>query len=333
MQSCDFFAFCSSLKRPELKALYDLSWLRHMGRGEVLYRPGDPGNALFIVDRGVVELSPEGNGPSGLPTLYFSRGDLIGDVEVFSQSRRTGLARAHEESTLRCFPRANFAALLRQIPSFFQYACEHMASQVAKARELAGEHHNGLELSGRISTFDLTTIHQTLVNSGQTGELNIKDDQAETVGAFYFKVGRLSAGQFQHLTGDEAFWQLFLIETLTGTFSFSAGEKPLTDWIQAAQITETPGDPLIVALQYRDEFYALKEQMDPGPAKLAPRAPALYWNGESPEHLKSAATQVWDVVSQKTGTISDLYRQCSVCELKIYQVVHELLRSQQLALA
>jgi len=332
MQSCDFFAFCSSLKRQELKALDDLSWLRHMGKGEVLYRPGEPGNALFVVDRGVFELTLE-DSPAAQQPIYFGRGDLIGDVEVFSQSRRTGLARAHEESSLRCFPRANFPGLLRLIPSFFQYVCEHMASQVVKAHKLTGERHDQLELSGRISTFDLTTIHQTIVNSGQTGELTIKDEEAETIGAFYFKAGRLSAGQFHHLTGDEAFWQLFLTETLSGRFSFSAKEKPLADWTQSAQITESPGDPLIVALQYRDEFCALKEQMNPGPAKLTIRAPGLHWNGNSPEYLQPVATQVWEVASQKAPTITDLYRQCSFCELKIYLVVDELLRSQQLALA
>src|SRR5437868_5621715 len=155
MQGCDFFSFCTSLKRPELKAIGELSWVRHMAKGLI------------------------------------------------------------------------------------------------KARELAVSQHHALELSGRISTFDLTTIHQTVINSGQTGELKIKDENAETIGAFYFESGQLSAGQFEHLTGDEAFWQLFLIETLSGTFSFAAVEKPLTEWIQSARMTPISGDHLIVALQYR----------------------------------------------------------------------------------
>ena len=332
MQNCDFFAFCTSLKRQELRAIGELSWVRHMAQGEVLYYPGDPGNALYIVNRGLLEVGPEKDGQSGHP-FYLSRGDVIGDVEVFSESPRTRLVRAHEETSLQCFPRVNFDLLVRQVPSFFRYLCEYMAGRLLKARQLAVEQHRALELSGHMSTFDLTTIHQTVINSGQTGELSIKDEDSETIGAFYFESGRLCAGQFQHLTGDEAFWQLYLVETLSGTFSFSAGQKPLTNWIQPARITQNGSDPLIVALQYRDEFTALKAEMDPGTAKLRPQSEALHWNGGAPQELAPLAKQVWDVVSRKPGTINDIYRQCSACELKVYQVVQELLRTEQLALS
>src|SRR5437868_9984909 len=236
MEASDFFAFCTSLKRPELKAIGELSWVRHMVKGEVLYHPGEPGNALYIVTRGSIEVLPA-KPRLGTQSIRLSRGDVIGDVEALSDSPRTVLVRAHEDDTsVQCFPRANFGELLRLVPSFFRYLCGHMAGRLLQANDLPLQQGHGLELSGRISTFDLTTIHQTVVNSGQTGELQIKDEHAETVGAFYFQSGRLSAGQFRHLTGEEAFWQLFLIETLSGTFSFSAAEKPLTESVQSTRI-------------------------------------------------------------------------------------------------
>jgi CRP-like cAMP-binding protein len=330
MQSSDFFAFCTSLKRPELKAIGELSWVRHMAKGEVLYNPGEPGNALYIVNRGSLEVIP----PKGSATsqrMKLARGDVIGDVEAFSDSPRTRLVRAHEDDTsLQCFPQANFGELLRRVPAFYQYLCEHMAGRLMQAHDLPLHQSHGLELTGRISTFDLTTIHQTVVNSGQTGELQIKDESDETMGAFYFQAGRLSAGQFQHLTGDEAFWQLFLIEKLSGTFSFSAAEKPLTDSIQSTRIDSTGGDRLIVALQYRDEFNALKTQMPSQSIKLKTSAANLSWNGTAPEYLAPLASRVWEVVSKRPLTVQEIYRNCSACELKVYQVVHELLQSNQL---
>jgi CRP-like cAMP-binding protein len=333
MQGCDFFAFCTSLKRPELKAIGELSWVRHMAKGEVLYHPGEPGNALYIINRGCLEVIP----PKVLGTsqvIRLTRGDVIGDVEAFSESPRARLVRAgDDETSLQCFPRSNFAELLRLVPSFFRYLCEHMAARLLDAHDLPPHHSHNMELSGRISTFDLTTIHQTVVNSGQTGELQIRDESAETVGAFYFEIGKLSAGQFQHLTGEEAFWQLFLIETLSGTFSFSAAEKPLTDSVQSSRIDSSGGDRLIVALQYRDEFNHLKEQMPEPTAKLRTVAPSLTWNGESPEHLASIAGRVWEVLSKRPIALAELYRHCSACELKIYQVVHELLQSNQITTA
>jgi hypothetical protein len=206
-----------------------------------------------------------------------------------------------------------------------------MAGRLMQAHDLPLHQSHGLELTGCISTFDLTTIHQTLVNSGQTGELQIKDESAETIGAFYFETGRLAAGQFQHLTGIEAFWQLFLIETLSGTFSFSAAEKPLTDSVQSAHIDPSGGDRLIVALQYRDEFNALKTQMPAQSIKLKPATSSLTWNGSALEFLTPLANRVWEVVSKRPLTVPEIYRNCPACELKVYQVVHELLQSNQLA--
>jgi CRP-like cAMP-binding protein len=333
MESCDFFAFCTSLKRPELKAIGELSWVRHMGKGEVLYHPGEPGNALYIINRGSLEVLPAKGGTTS-QIVRLGRGDVIGDIEAFSESPRTRLVRAGEDETsLQCFPRANFGELVRLVPGFYRYLCEHMAARLLQAHDLPLQHGQGFELSGRISTFDLTTIHQTVVNSGQTGELQIKDEHDETMGAFYFETGRLSAGQFQHLTGDEAFWQLFLIETLSGTFSFSAAEKPLTDSVQSTRIDSSGGDRLIVALQYRDEFNALRAQMPPPSAKLRPASSSLTWNGASPEYLAPLAKRIWDVLGRRPATIAEVYRQCSACELKVYQVVHDLLQSNQLTTA
>jgi CRP-like cAMP-binding protein len=329
MQNCDFFAFCTSLKRPELKAIGELSWVRHMAKGEVLYHPGEPGNALYIVNRGSLEMLPP-KGSASSQVMRLVRGDVIGDIEAFSDSPRTRTVRAGEDETsLQCFPQANFNELLRAVPSFFQYLCGHMAARLMQAHDLPLQQSHGLELSGRISTFDLTTIHQTVVNSGQTGELQIKDENMETMGAFYFETGRLSAGQFQHLTGEEAFWQLFLIDAISGTFSFSAAEKPLTDSVQSTRIDSSGGDLLIVALQHRDEFNALRTQMPSATTKLRPVTASLRWNSDAPQHLTQLANKIWEALSKRPLTLTELYRHGSACEFKVYQVVHELLKSKQ----
>jgi CRP-like cAMP-binding protein len=330
MRSRDFFAFCTSLRPIELKTIGELSWVRHVAEGEVLYSPGEPGNALFIVNRGVLELQQ--NGRQNDKVIYVSRGDLVGDVEVFADARRAQLVRAKEASSLQCFPRANFPELLRVVPAFFRFICEQMAASLLRERDLADEQKNQtLELSGRISNFDLTTIHQTIMSSGQTGELDIKGEDARTIGAFYFEEGHLHAAKFQHLTGEEAFWQLFLCDTLAGTFSFSAGERPATDWIKAGQIAEGKGDLLIVALQYRDELDALKKGMHQHSDRLSTRKTEMQWSGTAPEELGMLAGQMWEILRRGPITIEDLYRQCAVCELKVFRVVSELLYSEQLS--
>lgn len=330
MRHRDFFAYCTSLKPLEVKTINQLSWIRHLAEGDVLYSPGEPGNALYIVNRGVLEMLPQKNRPNS-KSVFLGRGDLVGDLEVFGDTPRTQSVRAQETASLQCFPRANFPEILRLVPSFFKFVCEQMASRLLKERDLASEQNEGLELSGRISNFDLTTIHQTIMSSGQTGELSIKDEKAQAIGAFYFESGRLCAGQFQHLTGEEAFWQLFLVEKLPGTFSFSVREQPVSDWIQSGQIGQNGGDLLITALQFRDELDALKKGMHNHSEKLTAQKASLRWEGGAPEQLQPLAEQIWALLTRGPQTMRDLYRQCSVCELKIYQVVSELVYSDQVS--
>jgi CRP-like cAMP-binding protein len=300
-----------------------------LNEGEVLYRPGEPGNALFIVNRGEIEVTADGSEPG---RVSLGRGQVIGHVEAFSEMPRTQLVRAPTGASLQCFPRANFHQLVRLVPSFFRYLCEQMAFRVLQANDQVQKMGESAPLSGRISHFDLTTVHQTIANSGQTGELRIKDEQADTIGAFYFQAGRPAAGQFEHLTGEEAFWQLFLHEALTGTFSFSVGERSMPTWIASGQIVRNTGDMLIAALQFRDELDALKKEIPrESSGRLVPNKPDLQWNSGAAEELLPVANRVWELVQRKPLSIHEAYRQCSVCELKIYQVVHHLLGQGQLA--
>ena len=86
---------------------------------------------------------------------------------------------------------------------------------------------------------------------------------------------------------------------------------------------------LITALQFRDEFQALKKGLHQKSETLRARTTQLHWNDGAPDQLREVAEQVLELLSQGGKSMDDLYRQCSVCELKIYQVVTELLYSDQ----
>src|SRR6478736_3213397 len=228
----DFFAYCTSLKLLELKAIGELSRVRHLAEGETIYSTGDPGDALYIINRGVVEVN-QPSAEKSAPATYLSRGDVLGDVESLSGLPRKQQARTCEPVSLQCFRVKDFPELIRRVPSFFHFLSSQLAQRLAQARDLAMAQSHCLELSGNLAHFDLITVYQTIANSSQTGQLRISNTNGELVSSFFFEQGQPRGGQFEHLTGEEAFWQLFVNEQLTGTFTFSTTELPEKDWIQS----------------------------------------------------------------------------------------------------
>jgi|SRR5262249_34903420 len=98
----DFFTFCTSLPMLELKAVGELSCVKHYGEGELVYSAGDPSNELFIINRGLVEITPEPTLPGGSTVLC--RGDIFGErLEQIHHSSRRRLVENHR-STGRSLP-------------------------------------------------------------------------------------------------------------------------------------------------------------------------------------------------------------------------------------
>jgi CRP-like cAMP-binding protein len=323
----DFFGFCTTLKPLELKALGELSRIRHLAAGEAIYAAGDPSDTLFIINRGVVEMVRDSAKNSS--DAYLSRGDIFGDVEVLTDNLRKYLVRTREPVSLQCFHRKDFAELTRRVPSFFQYLSEQLAFRLAKARDLTVAQSHCLELSGTLSNFDLVTIYQTIVNSSQTGELRICNEKADPISTFFFEKGQPCHGQFEHLTGEEAFWQLFLTNSLAYTFSFSATERPVNKSTPLESITRNQWDLLITALQSRDELQQLKQRMPDTEATLCRQKLDLFCPPIVPTELQPLAEEIWSLAEKAPVTLAGLFRSCTVCELKIYQAVDQLMRLKQ----
>jgi len=322
----DFFTYCTGLRLLELKAIGELSRVRHLDEGEVIYSTGDPGDVLFIINRGVVEVI-QPSAETSAPATYLSRGDVLGDVETLSNLPRKHLARSCEPVSLQCFQRKDFLELIRRVPSFFYFLSGQLANRLALARDLAISQSHCLELSGNLSNFDLITVYQTIANSSQTGQLRISNLNGELISALFFEQGQPRCGQFEHLTGEEAFWQLFVNEHLAGTFTFTTGDLPEKDWIQSERITKNAGEMLINALQGRDEFAELRQKFGEPEATVQRNKAKLTWPAGAPAESLAVAEQIWKFAENGPVTIDQLFRHCALCELKIYQVIDELIQS------
>ncbi len=332
MSKSDFFSFITSLKPIELKAIGELSQVLHLEEGVTVYHCGEVSDALYIINRGALQVMHGSDcDDCHTPVSYLSRGDVFGESEVLSAVPRKNAVRTCESASIQRFKKKDFPELIRRVPAFFYYLSQQIASQVTKMTDLAFVQSNCLELSGNLANFDLVTIYQTILNSAQTGVLSIVNEAKETGATFTFKDGQAQHGAYYHLTGEEAFWQLLLHEKLSGTFSFSIAE-PDAKANPGPVIRRNPTDLLITALQYRDEFKGLCEQI-PDPASIVRRECLnLDWSDPEFASLRPVAESIWQLCYSAAMTLDELCLELPVCELKFYKTVLQMVRTGHLSL-
>lgn len=326
MPERDFFAFCTTLKPVERRAVGELSYVRRAGAGETIYPVGAAADTLYIINRGVIELAGSG-ATTSVATTYLSRGDVFGDIETLTATQRRHTARAHLPVSLQSFELRDFPELIERVPAFFIYLGQQLAGRLVRAVDAASAETRCLELSGNLANFDLITVYQTIVNSAQTGELAIRGEDGDLICTFFFEAGQPRCGQFQHLTGEEAFWQLFLDETLSGSFSFAAGSTGVSHSTEDARITRHPSDMLINALQYRDEFQVLQEEAPAGSVLLGRTKSLLRLDQISPSSLQPQADELWRLLAAKPLSVAAVYQQLAVSQLTVLRLVQELVRT------
>lgn len=329
MDKRDFFSYCTTLKPVELRSLGQLSQTRHLEEGDILYRAGEAADAIYIVSRGVVEMLWDSEAPGADAhsepdqRCYLSRGDMVGAVAVLTESPHANEVRACESSSLQCIPKENLASLASKVPSFMQYVAEQLSHQLAQVNELNAIQSNCLELSGNLANFDLVTVFQTILQSNQTGELVISDEQDTPVGRFLFKNGHPKAGQLAHLTGEEALWQLFLRET-PGTFSFARITEE--NWRDADMTCTRPADDFLLnALQMRDEFQALLEKMPSADATLVPCQNDVSAEEIGLRHRLHVA--IWNTLQKESISLESLLSRLPYNEFTFYQGLSQLLEA------
>ncbi len=320
----DFFSYCKSLRLIELKAVGQLSEVRHFQEGERIYSSGDEGGELFIINRGAAEIILE-KASSGAPAAVLSRGDLFGALGALLHVPRDHAVRACAALSVQCFHSKNFPELLRRVPSFFLFLTEKLASRLFQATELARSQHNAFELSGSLGNFDIVTVYQTIRQSQQTGLLMVTNESSGTNAEFYFDKGTPRWGRFDHLVGEEAFWQLFLHDEPTATFSFSKATDRSEP--EAGTALDRPADEmLITAIHQRDQFDDVRRHFRDDSVTLLRKRINLTWDDPELEELRLVAETIWQNIYSRQLSLRAVYEAASFSELKIYRVVQEMVR-------
>jgi predicted acylesterase/phospholipase RssA/CRP-like cAMP-binding protein len=100
--------------------------------GNWIVREGDTADSMFIVRSGRVEVVDEG--PPEALIRILRRGDVLGELALLRQGKRSASARARRDVELLQLGRDDFEALIQQAPSFALGLTRAMGGQLAASR-------------------------------------------------------------------------------------------------------------------------------------------------------------------------------------------------------
>jgi CRP/FNR family transcriptional regulator, cyclic AMP receptor protein len=89
---------------------------RSLRRGDVLFREGDPGTDLFVVEHGRIAIANKSFDGRESVVALMEPGDVFGEMSLFDGHGRSAEARALEPSTVHAVPFEPLRSLFREQP-------------------------------------------------------------------------------------------------------------------------------------------------------------------------------------------------------------------------
>src|SRR5689334_14107353 len=108
--------FFSSLDADEKQTLAQQIDVIKLAKGHTLFRTGDPGGAMYLVQKGAIELFlPQENGDH-LPLKVAEPGEMFGELALLDNQPRSANARAIEPTELLVLDRDDLSVLFHKHP-------------------------------------------------------------------------------------------------------------------------------------------------------------------------------------------------------------------------
>ena len=102
------------LSEAELQVLAELSRARTFAAGDVVFREGDAGDALFVLAKGEVEVVANGVGADPLPLALLSAPEAFGEMSLIDREVRSATVRARTACVALQLGAENFTAFRKR---------------------------------------------------------------------------------------------------------------------------------------------------------------------------------------------------------------------------
>jgi diguanylate cyclase (GGDEF)-like protein len=130
--------FCD-LTEEEIGAILQVLRPRTLQKGQTLFRQGDPGGELFIVESGAMGISVVLDDGQSLEIVEFVKGDFFGEMSIFEKEPRSATCTAKSRSRLLSMNEGQFFRFFDSNPSGAAKVMTHMLAVTRRRLEDTGE--------------------------------------------------------------------------------------------------------------------------------------------------------------------------------------------------
>jgi uncharacterized membrane protein len=118
-------------------SLVSLWKVRALKAGEVLFRKGEPGSSMFVIEEGEMEIVLPVDPPVNEVQLSIMKeGEFFGELSLFADTPRTAAARAMSDTKLVEMQRGDFITFVMERPSIGISMLSEMAKRLQLTNEL-----------------------------------------------------------------------------------------------------------------------------------------------------------------------------------------------------
>jgi CRP-like cAMP-binding protein len=162
-------SLCRALSPAELDAIAAIVDARDVAAGAELFREGEPGDALYMVVQGEVDIVKRG--PSGERSLArLGPGSVLGEMSLITSEARSATARATTALHALRVPAQRFrasmqggsAAALKITAAIAEVLAQRLANMNSVVLELAEKTANPAAARSALKTQDLAELHRKM---------------------------------------------------------------------------------------------------------------------------------------------------------------------------
>lgn len=233
LESCALFR---QLSPPELAALRPITQEKNFPAGREVFKEGDHGDGVYLVQSGRVEISAAVTQHSRSILSQVEPGEAFGEMAVLETKPRSATATALVDSTVYFIPREPLLELLDRSPGF---ALELLRDSSRRLREFDLRHvqeilqAERLAVIGRFARAIVHDLKNPLNIIGLTAELAALENTTPAVRQKSVATIRTQVDRISEMVGDILdFTQGARVETIFGSLDYGAFAKQIVEEIR-----------------------------------------------------------------------------------------------------